>query len=217
MAASNVPFGAAVALKESGPSAPPTNSTLPNGGMYAGAGAAPEPVAAALAISEATTDKAVSRAIAASVISQVDANIFISGYIPAAHAPAIRDLRITRIVKMFGDDPSYPGGFHRHPGVAYLVCGALDHPTYDIGRHFMSAMKFIRAGIRNGERILVHCHAGISRSATIVALHLMVNRGVGLAHAVAYLRAVRPIVNPNAGFMAQLARIEDRIGAVKSK
>lgn len=132
---------------------------------------------------------------------QVDANIFIGGYIAASDPNYIRRTGITRIVKMFGDTNEYPGGYHRHRGVAYAVFPALDAPDYDIRRDAIGALRFIKEGLDADERILVHCHAGVSRSGTVVLLYLMILRGYELDTALAFLRSVRPVVRPNDGFM----------------
>ena len=52
--------------------------------------------------------------------------------------------------------------------------------------------------------VLVHCRAGISRSATLVLAFLMKSRRWRMKRALEHLRACRPIVKPNEGFMEQL-------------
>jgi predicted protein tyrosine phosphatase len=148
---------------------------------------------------------------------RVDSNIYIGGYLAAANADFVKKNGITRIVKMFADDKSYPGGYHRHPGVKYLVVDAEDVPDYDIRPGVMAALPFIQEGLKNGERILVHCHAGVSRSSTIVLLHLMINRGFSLDDALARLKIVRPFVNPNSGFMRHLRATDEKLAKKRSE
>lgn len=137
-------------------------------------------------------------------IDRVDENVFIGGYLAASDPGEVRRRGITRIVKMFGDDASYPGGYHRHPGVAYAVFPALDTPEYDIRGDAVEALRFIKRGVDANERVLVHCHAGISRSSTVVLLYLMVYRGLSLDEALRRLTRARPVVAPNKGFMRHL-------------
>ena len=40
------------------------------------------------------------------------------------------------------------------------------------------ALRFLDDAVRAGERVLVHCHAGRSRSVVVVARHLMRSRGI---------------------------------------
>jgi predicted protein tyrosine phosphatase len=147
----------------------------------------------------------------ASTAARVDDAVVIGGYRAAADAALVRLTGARRIVKMFADSPAYPGGAHRHPGVEYLVVAAEDTPSFDIREGAFAAVRFIRDAMRAGETTFVHCHAGVSRSATVVLLHLMVNRGLTLDAAMARLRQVRPVVNPNPGFMACLAEADARL------
>jgi protein-tyrosine phosphatase len=58
-----------------------------------------------------------------------------------------------------------------------------------------------------GKRRLVHCVVGASRSAATIAVWLIADRGMSLDSALRQLRAVRPICEPNAGFLAQLTAL----------
>lgn len=140
--------------------------------------------------------------------TRVDENVHIGGYWAAADPRRVRAEGFTHILKLFGDDRGRPGWWHRHPGVEYLVIAAEDDPGYPLERHFSECLRFIQKGIRGGGQVLVHCHAGISRSATIVLLHLMINRGMSLARAWAHLKARRGVACPNPGFWRSLRRID---------
>jgi hypothetical protein len=147
------------------------------------------------------------RRITAGTANRVDLNVYIGGYLAAADAGFVHGAGITRIVQMCPDGP----GICRHPGVRYLVVPVDDVPDCDIRAGADAALRFIREGIRGGERVLVHCHAGVSRSATVVLLHLMVHRGHSLDTALGRLRLVRSFANPNPGFMAHLRATDARI------
>ncbi len=150
-------------------------------------------------------------------VSRVDENIYIGGYLAAANLNFIRKKNIKRVVKLFADDSTYYGGYHRHPRVKYLVIDAKDSPEYNIQTNFLTTMMFIREGLKRREKILVHCHAGVSRSATIVLIHLIVNQGYNLKSALAHLQKVRPVVNPNSGFFRQLEHYDQIIGRLRSR
>jgi protein-tyrosine phosphatase len=59
-----------------------------------------------------------------------------------------------------------------------------------------------------GDRLLVHCDAGVSRSATLVIALLMATAQPRLSFvdALAFVVQQRPVVEPNEGFRAQLER-----------
>ncbi|KAL1946229.1 hypothetical protein VTO73DRAFT_15356 [Trametes versicolor] len=79
-----------------------------------------------------------------------------------------------------------------------------DTDSSDILQHFVPAITFIQAELDKDHGVLVHCQAGISRSASIVAAYLMVSQGLDPEGALAAIRQVRPDVQPNEGFMRQL-------------
>ena len=57
---------------------------------------------------------------------------------------------------------------------------------------------------RSRPTVLVHCHAGISRSAAAVIYYLMRSHGFALKDAIAHVKECRPIIEPNDGFMSTL-------------
>ena len=56
--------------------------------------------------------------------------------------------------------------------------------------------------------MLIHCRAGISRSATICIAYLMYAGHFSLDEAHDYLKRRRPLISPNLNFMRQLAEFE---------
>jgi len=95
-------------------------------------------------------------------------------------------------------------------GITHKNLDLLDIPEQDLSKTFDIASDFIRLGIIAGG-VLVHCNAGVSRSASIVLAFLMQHHSMSLPAALELLKKARPAVQPNAGFMAQLRRLEQRI------
>ena len=60
----------------------------------------------------------------------------------------------------------------------------------------------------SGGRILVHCQAGISRSATICLAYLIHARRVRLDEAFDFVKRRRQVISPNLAFMGQLLQFE---------
>jgi protein-tyrosine phosphatase len=58
--------------------------------------------------------------------------------------------------------------------------------------------------IESGGVVLVHCHAGISRSSSTVISYLMRKYDLTLKDAIEHTRSQRWFINPNPGFMKQL-------------
>lgn len=61
---------------------------------------------------------------------------------------------------------------------------------------------------QSGGRVLVHCQAGISRSATICLAYLMHTQRVKLDEAFDFVKRRRQVISPNLGFMGQLLQFE---------
>lgn len=78
-----------------------------------------------------------------------------------------------------------------------------DHPQAPIKLLFHRCQDIIDAGLQKGS-VLVHCTAGISRSATIVCYYLSKKLHQDPLQTLDEMRRQRPIVNPNRGFISQL-------------
>lgn len=91
-----------------------------------------------------------------------------------------------------------------HPTFRSVQIPLDDVEEEDILSHLVPAISFISAEIEKGHGVLVHCHGGISRSATIVAAYLMYSQGMTTEAALELIRKSRPAVSPNEGFLKQL-------------
>jgi dual specificity MAP kinase phosphatase len=56
----------------------------------------------------------------------------------------------------------------------------------------------------SGGKVLIHCYAGVSRSATITIAYLMQELGMPYSEAMKYVKSKRYFINPNDGFRRQL-------------
>lgn len=74
-------------------------------------------------------------------------------------------------------------------------------------------IRFIEHGIANGEGVLVHCGAGISRSATVVIAYLMKKHGWTRDKTIEFVKAKRGCICPNKAFMDQLKELERETAA----
>lgn len=71
-------------------------------------------------------------------------------------------------------------------------------PMIEIGYHF------INSAIEGGKNVLVHCQAGVSRSASLVIYYIMKKYFVGYEEANQTVKSKRSIINPNESFKSQL-------------
>jgi len=73
------------------------------------------------------------------------------------------------------------------------------------------ATEFIHSWISREQPVLVHCRAGVSRSASVVIAYLMTYHKFSLHDAFFLVRSRRNIVTPNLGFMEKLGDYEEEI------
>jgi hypothetical protein len=90
----------------------------------------------------------------------------------------------------------------------YKIVNIMDLPSQNIISHFDKAIEFINKAVTGGGRVLVHCFAGVSRSASTVIAYFMATRKMTFAEAFNYVKKKRPIIFPNFGFQKQLVEYE---------
>jgi hypothetical protein len=134
------------------------------------------------------------------VPTEVVPRLFLGGLEASADSGELAALGIRRVLSVG------PGPVARFPGIAYLHLEAEDHPGEPLECHFEAALAFIGEG--EGAGVLVHCFMGFSRSATLVAAHLVARWGKTTAEALALIRHLRPFAGPNPGFVAKLEVFE---------
>ena len=64
-----------------------------------------------------------------------------------------------------------------------------------------------------GQGVLIHCQAGVSRSATIVIAYLMKHSWMTMTDAYKFVKARRAIISPNLNFMGQLLEFEEDLNS----
>ncbi|XP_036618295.1 dual specificity protein phosphatase 4 [Trichosurus vulpecula] len=131
-------------------------------------------------------------------------------YLGSAQHAARRDtldaLGITALLNVSLDCPNH---FEDH--YQYKCIPVEDNHKADIGSWFMDAIEFIDSVQARQGRVLVHCQAGISRSATICLAYLMMKKKVRLEAAFEFVKQRRSVISPNFSFMGQLLQFESQV------
>jgi dual specificity MAP kinase phosphatase len=93
---------------------------------------------------------------------------------------------------------------HRDIPIIYAKMPAQDTPFFDIQQYFEPSAKFIKSAKDSGGVVLVHCNAGVSRSAIIVANYVANEFGLNARNALKFVKERRRKIRPNVGFIEQL-------------
>lgn len=131
--------------------------------------------------------------------------MFLGSYESSKNKKQLDLLGITHILNM-ASELEYE---HKEGEFKYHKCDANDVDGFDISQYFKDALEFIEKAAnenQNGKKnkIFVHCAMGISRSATIVVLYLMLATKKSLEECLAYVKDRRSFVNPRQSFIDQI-------------
>ncbi|XP_056436945.1 dual specificity protein phosphatase 10 [Gadus chalcogrammus] len=104
--------------------------------------------------------------------------------------------------------------FHYDTGLfCYKRLPATDSNKQNLRQYFEEAFEFIEEAHQAGMGLLIHCQAGVSRSATIVIAYLMKHTWMTMTDAYKFVKARRAIISPNLNFMGQLLEFEEDLNS----
>jgi hypothetical protein len=135
--------------------------------------------------------------------SRILKNLFLGSY---EHAASLEDglklLGITHVLSI-GNLDQMPSKFpHKFQ---YLQIELDDAKSARIENHFEKALKFIKKALETeNNNVLVHCWAGVSRSATIIMAYLIKHYCLTYTESFETVRKARHWVSPNQGFREKL-------------
>ncbi|XP_056275703.1 dual specificity protein phosphatase 2 [Pseudoliparis swirei] len=129
--------------------------------------------------------------------------LFLGSAVHSSRRETLAAAGITAVLNVSSTCPNfYEGDFQ------YLRLTVEDNMAADIRACFSTAIAFIDSVKQSGGRVLVHCQAGISRSATICLAYLMHTQRVKLDEAFDFVKRRRQVISPNLAFMGQLLQFE---------
>lgn len=133
---------------------------------------------------------------------EIEEGLFLGSLEAAKDRSLLQEKGVTHILSLL-DTFRYMEKFE---GFEYLQIEIADSPNSNIVDHVPQALSFIAAGLRSG-KILVHCAAGVSRSASIVISYIMVKYSYEFDVAKALVKSKRGCIWPNMGFQRQISTI----------
>ncbi|KAI8815043.1 protein-tyrosine phosphatase-like protein [Cladochytrium replicatum] len=133
-------------------------------------------------------------------ITRVVKRVFLSDIETASDRETLATNAVTHVVRLLSHDaPSFDH-------IKYHTIRIDDIDSADLLSHIPAAVSFIKDALATeSNNVLVHCHAGVSRSPAIIIAYLMHSKPVDLDLTLAYLKSRKPTVQPNPGFIRQLS------------
>ncbi|CAJ1355284.1 unnamed protein product [Effrenium voratum] len=133
-----------------------------------------------------------------------DWGLFIGGLREAQDLSALQRLGISAVLNAAPDvvHVEYPEHWR------VLVIEAEDDVFYPLlDTHMDAVLEFLDTQHADGRKVLVHCFAGMNRSAALCAAYLMIRDRMGLAKVVRHMSEQRGWILSNEGFVHQLVRL----------
>ena len=141
------------------------------------------------------------------VPKEIIPHLFLGSIGSASNLKQLENFKITHIICCAsGIKNFFPDKFK------YYNINLLDSEKENIRQYFEESFNFIDNGIKNGGNVLVHCHAGISRSSTILIAYIMKSQKMKVDKVLELIKSKREKVNPNIGFLNQLKEYEKELG-----
>ncbi|CAG9313697.1 unnamed protein product [Blepharisma stoltei] len=139
---------------------------------------------------------------------EIEPNLYLGSLMAGGNEQFLREYSIKYIVQALDCSSDSP----QFDGITYHFIAIEDSPMEDISKHLPGALRFIHQHLLEGEKVLVHCQAGVSRSASIVIAYLMGKYLINFAQASNVVLQKRKCIFPNLGFQKQLREIgEERL------
>ena len=133
-------------------------------------------------------------------------NLFLGSAFDAQDFLALRKNNIHLIVNVTKDIhiDNYRGLGFEDIKVIRIPIDDIHTESLNTNNLLETTLETIKKYIDENKGVLVHCRAGVSRSASIVIAYLMKYHNLSFNQAHEYVRTKRPIINPNVGFISQL-------------
>ncbi|XP_068819150.1 dual specificity protein phosphatase 21 isoform X1 [Capricornis sumatraensis] len=143
---------------------------------------------------------------AAHGLSQITKSLFLSNAVAAKDKAMLSTNHITTIISVSVEatDTSFED-------IQYVKLPLADGPNSRLYEFFDFVADHIHSVEMKQGQTLLHCAAGVSRSATFCLAYLMKYHSMSLLDAHMWTKSCRPIIRPNNGFWEQLIHYEFKL------
>lgn len=146
--------------------------------------------------------------------SRIIDNIYLGSAFNAASKLTLKKYDIRFVMNITAEISNY---FEDNKAFGYQKFALYDNNKESIADYLQNTYDMIKKNQNKGGNILVHCFAGRSRSASIVAYYIMREQGISPLAAFNKVLEERPIINPTQKFLDDLNIIFNEVQLVKEK
>ena len=138
-------------------------------------------------------------------MDEITEKLYLGNISGAENRDKIKNLGIKKVLSVI-EELVWPE-YKESDNIIHKKLAIYDFEQQNIIKYFGECLNFIKGD----EKVLVHCMAGASRSATIVIAYLMWNQKMSYHNALNIVKEKRFIVFPNPGFRDQLQLFEKEL------
>ncbi|AYV82863.1 MAG: internalin-A precursor [Hyperionvirus sp.] len=124
-------------------------------------------------------------------------NLYLGDHNSAKNIELLKKFKIIAIINISG------GKMLFQSEIKYLRINMPDSDKSKITDHLDEAVKFISDHIKNGA-VLVHCHAGMSRSPSFIVAYLARKNQMTVDDALLHVKKCRPAIRPKDKFIEEI-------------
>ena len=136
-------------------------------------------------------------------IDEIIPNLYLGNKESSRNIQKLKELNIIKVLTIMNYGAT---SYTPEDNIKHKIISIADNETENIIKYFYECLNFIKGE----EKILVHCMAGSSRSATIVIAYLMWKEKKSLHYELNFVSGKRYIF-PNPGFLSQLKTFEKEL------
>jgi protein-tyrosine phosphatase len=134
-------------------------------------------------------------------MTKIYSNLYLGSYENSLDEKELSRANITHILAIHDHTSKIPKTAYSR---VFLKFHAADNLYQDVTPYFNQAINFIENAISENGNVLVHCFAGISRSAALCTAFISHKLNLHPNDAVSLIQNLRPIVSINPSFRKQL-------------
>ena len=132
-------------------------------------------------------------------------NLYLGNLASAEKTEKLKELGIKKVLSVL-EEFCWPK-YNESDNITHKTLSVHDFDQENIIKYFGECLNFIKGD----DKILVHCAAGASRSATVVIAYIMWIKKMPFKEALEFVQKKRFIVYPNPGFIHQLQIFEKEL------